>query len=507
MDIVKCRTTTGEPREFKDDIIGSGGVKDVYFSPDKSYVVAFYRDSLNWRKQNRVKYTQTRDRLETIAGAYHQRIFEQAGGDYWRNLFCWPDGVVEVEEKGLGIVAPAYDRAFFFEFGSQKNDFLKIKGHEKQGKWFASPKNRDRYLDERELGTWLSYLRIGILLARAVARLHAAGLSHSDLSYKNCLINPLQGQACVIDLDSLVVPQKYPPEVAGTPDFIAPEVLMTLALPKEDPRKKTPSIATDRHALAVLIYMYLLYRHPLKGDKVHDPDPTRDDLLGMGEKALFIEHETDSSNHPRLNKREPWELPWLDCDKLPYTLTGPYLSPLFKKAFVDGLHQPEMRPAAAEWETALVKTVDLAQPCGNPTCGQKWYVFDNTRRPVCPFCGTPHHGKLPVLNLYSARIKGSYKPDNHRLMVYKDQSLFPWQVNRDIYPNASLGEAQKRRVGYFTFHRNDWWLVNENLPDLENAGTREVIPIGGKIALTEGLKLLLSREEGGRLALVQMVES
>ena len=27
---------------------------------------------------------------------------------------------------------------------------------------------------------------------------------------------------------------------------------------------------TDRHALAVLIYMYLLYRHPLRGGKVHD---------------------------------------------------------------------------------------------------------------------------------------------------------------------------------------------------------------------------------------------
>jgi hypothetical protein len=44
-------------------------------------------------------------------------------------------------------------------------------------------------------------------------------------------------------------------------------------------------------------------------------------------------------------------------------------------------------------------------------------VFANTTRPVCPFCGTPFKGKLPVLTLYFARKEGQYKPDNHRLMV------------------------------------------------------------------------------------------
>ena len=29
--------------EFYDEIKAQGGVKDVYFSPDKTYVVAFYR--------------------------------------------------------------------------------------------------------------------------------------------------------------------------------------------------------------------------------------------------------------------------------------------------------------------------------------------------------------------------------------------------------------------------------------------------------------------------------
>jgi serine/threonine protein kinase len=56
-------------------------------------------------------------------------------------------------------------------------------------------------------------------------RLHAAGLAHSDLSYKNVLVDPAGGNACIIDIDGLVVPGKFPPDVVGTPDFIAPEVI------------------------------------------------------------------------------------------------------------------------------------------------------------------------------------------------------------------------------------------------------------------------------------------
>jgi serine/threonine protein kinase len=62
------------------------------------------------------------------------------------------------------------------------------------------------------------------------------------------------------------------PDVVGTPDFIAPEVVTTSHLPKDDPKRVLPSIATDRHALSVLIYMYLLFRHPLRGGKIHDMD-------------------------------------------------------------------------------------------------------------------------------------------------------------------------------------------------------------------------------------------
>lgn len=505
--IIKCHTVDGRAIEFVDEVIGSGAMKDVYFSPDRSYVVCFFSKEKNKFYGSKVALEQQKDRLKEIVGNKWNGIFNGVGGDYWKNIFCWPDGLVEYNDL-LGITAPTYKKYYFFSYGSKNNDFLKIKGKEKEGKWFASANNQNRFLDEREKGSWLNYLKICILISRAVRRMHAAGLAHSDLSYKNVLIDPVTGSACVIDVDGLVVPGKYPPDVVGTPDFIAPEVVMTNHLSKEDPKRFLPSIATDKHALAVLIYMYLLYRHPLRGGKIHDiDDPQKDENIGMGEKALFVEHPTDQSNQVKSNQLKSSQLPWADPSQISYQVTGPYLTELFNKSFIEGLHEPSKRPSANDWETALVKTVDLIQPCQNAACSQKWYVFDNTTQPKCPFCHTSFTGKLPILNFYSARQQGNYRPDNHRLMVWTGQSLFAWHANSMIAPNERLTAEQTTRKGYFVLHNDRWWLVNEGLTDLTDVTTKTVIPIGGKIELKNGVQILLSKQEGGRLAVVQMVEA
>jgi DNA-binding helix-hairpin-helix protein with protein kinase domain len=190
----------------------------------------------------------------------------------------------------------------------------------------------------------------------------------------------------------------------GTPDFIAPEVISTMHLALSDKGRALPRIETDRHALAVLIYMYLLYRHPLKGGLVH-PAQTEEERvnLEMGSKALFVEHSTDFRNRPNLKEVKKSELPFADVTRLPYSITGPHLQKLFDRAFITGLHQPDLRPSADEWENALIRTVDLLQPCTNPKCTHKWYVFANTSKPICPFCNTGFSGQLPMLDLYSKR--------------------------------------------------------------------------------------------------------
>ena len=104
---IRLTATDGTPVEFIDEVIGSGAMKDVYFSPDKSYVVGFFRTPQD---------ANAKDRLNHITGVYRERIFNQVGGDYWKNLFCWPTKMVEWNGK-LGIVCPTYDKHFFFDSG------------------------------------------------------------------------------------------------------------------------------------------------------------------------------------------------------------------------------------------------------------------------------------------------------------------------------------------------------------------------------------------------------
>jgi serine/threonine protein kinase len=505
MKTVSVISSNGQTYQFVDN--GSpmqGGVKDVYFSPDKSYVVAFFRDPQD---------TNSKDRLENIVKRYRESIFNQPGGEYWKNLFCWPYDMVDHNGK-VGIIVPIYDSCFFFKtgFNSGAANLSSIKGDEKQGKWFASARYRNKsyklHLDLSELGDWGKYIRICLNVSRAVARMHAAGLAHSDLSYRNVLIDPVSGNASIIDIDGLVVPGRFPPDVVGTPDFIAPEVLSTMGLDKKDPNRKLPSMLTDRHALAVMIYMYLLYRHPLKGGNYFGTgDSTEEDNLMMGSKALFIEHPSDKSNRPKANQIDPKDMPWADINKLPYTICGPYLKALFDRAFIDGLHNPSKRPSAEEWKDALIKTVDLMQPCQNTSCEQKWFIFDNNSKPKCPFCNTPYRGQLPVLDLYYAPTAGNYRLDNHRIMVYSGQNLYQWHVNRNITPNEKLSNDQKRPVGDFHFHNNKWILINRSMPDLYDVQTKQSIPVGSSVDLTEGKQVLLSKEPGGRLINVKLINS
>ena len=487
---VTLTASDGSTVEFYDEIKAQGGVKDVYFSTDKTYVVAFYRKNLSPAEK---------DRLSNIVGPYHKRIFESPEGNYWKEYLIMPTKMVKWNEK-TGVVLPFYPKRFFFSGGP-------FDGKEKEGKWFASAKLRNRFLPADQKGTWLSNVHMCLKIARAVRRLHAAGLAHSDLSYKNVLVDPISGNACIIDADELVVPGKYDAGVLGTPDFIAPEVMATRELKLGDPNKKLPSINTDRHALAVLIYMYLLNRHPLRGGKVWDIDPAKDEAMSMGEKALFIEHPTDKTNRVKPQELDKSQLPQGDPTKLPYTICGPYLKKLFDRAFIDGLHNPLARPSAAEWEVALVKTCDLVQPCQNPKCEAHWYVFDNTTKPKCPFCGQEYKGQLPILNFYYAPSHGKYMSENYRLMVYDKQTLYKWHSNNLVSANEKTSAEDKKPVGDFHFHNGQWILINRRLPDMYDVTDKKPIAIGGYVPLTDGRQILLDKGQGGRLVVVQLVNN
>jgi serine/threonine protein kinase len=450
-------------------VIGEGGFKRVHFAKDKKSVVCFFKD------QQKAADPRQMQRLESLLGKFNPTLNPQTGA-YFAELFCWPTAVIVGPQ--IGITAPAYPAQYFFGSG-------KWKGKEKNGKWFVSPKLR-KLLPASERGHWKNYLDLCAVMARGVRRMHLAGLAHSDLSCNNVLLDPPNGRCVIIDVDSLVVPGIYPADVAGTPGYIAPEVLKTLHLPEGDPGKHLPCNYTDMHALSVLIYENLFRRHPLKGPKVHHTDPAEDDRLAFGEKALFVEHPTDTSN----------KLPGLTVT---IDHVGPYLKAEILKAFVTGLHDPARRPTANAWEAALTKTADLLMPCANPACEEKWFVFSEGA-PYCPWCGTKVKGRVPVLDLFYAPKPGQFRPENHRLVGYDGCNVYPWHVRTDVR-NAETVPAVPQAV--ILPHGDKWVLKNLKLESLISPKGNPV-PEGHACLLQDGGEVILSRHEKGRMACVRL---
>ena len=132
-------------------------------------------------------------------------------------------------------------------------------------------------------------------------------------------------------------------------------------------------------------------------------------------------------------------------------------------------------------------------------------MFDNTNTPTCPFCKTKHQGTLPVLDFYVNGGNNNWRLENHRLMVYKDQYLFQWHVSQKIIRNERLTDAQKKPVGYFTIHNGKWVLVNQTLTSLVDKTENLAVPINSMVELTNGKQLVLSKEEGGRVVVITLV--
>lgn len=463
-----------------------GGMKHTYFAPDKSYVVQFFNNPKAAEDPN------LRKRVEAIIGKYNPTLAEENGGAqgtdasmaaYFAARFCWPTAIIEQPE--FGIVCPTYPSNYFFHEGASAiPEFCaELCGKDKKSKWFTSARLR-RYIQEKELGNFRSMLQISISLARSIRRMHQAGLAHSDLSYNNVLVDPQTGGCVVIDIDSLVVPGLYPPEVIGTSGYIAPEVLETLELPHGAPLKKSPSVYTDLHALAVLIYEYLLLRHPLSGPKTYSEDPNEDDHLSMGSRALFIENPSDTSNRP---------------DTLHLTIKdlGPLLESLFLRAFVDGLHSPNDRPTAMEWEKALVKTWDLLQPCENPDCAAGWFVLHDARNPVCPFCGQRVKRENIVRLHLKGRMRGSFGQwlGAGVINLYDNMPLFMWHVFSGCFPDE---KADRTMLAYACKHQGQWLLVNHGIRGMTSPGG-SLVPAGQAILLEDGAVFRISNEDKGYL--------
>jgi len=465
-------TSDGRTIVCHHDPFNAGSEGRLFFTLDQAKVVKVYNRPEPWRRAS----------LETIISKRHAVLGDNS--EYWSHYFCWPEALLT--SPSLGMMMPR----------ARKN--LRPFSH------LLSPRFRKRISAESgpaALGTWIGHVGILIKLARTVNRLHANGLCHSDLSTNNLLVDPVNGEATLIDCDGLVETgsKTLLPTVLGTPDYMAPELVEGMTLTTRPAPQ--PSVNTDLHSLAILIYQGLLFRHPLRGGAFHSADPDEDERLMLGKKALFIEHPSNRTNRPK-------------AAYLSSAILGADMQALFAKAFIDGLHDPSKRPLAAQWERTLVRMYDQTVPCSNPACEAKSFVLVEGGGARCPWCRTELKGprQIPVLTFYRPDGKqnsSTFTPD-FRLVAWPRRKLNVWHIELNKLPGPGVNAAPLAEISWTPDVRGQerWTLINTAIPQIYDAtGGKNPLPIpqGQAIELKEATRLYFGGGERARVVEVHML--
>lgn len=456
----------GTREHYEDQPFAKGAQGSIYRSQDKRFVVKLLEPRACTPERQR--------QLDAIIGQYN--VVQNS--PYWDELFTWPQ---------KRAVSPSMGVRTRYVTGLTRLDYYFFPGSFQR-------------LPPEQKGWWIGRVAVAIKLARAVERLSNAGLCHSDLSEKNVMVDSFDGRMVILDCDSLVVPGVLPAEVLGTPEYMAPELASRKTL--------EPSVVTDRHALAVLLYRWLLYRHPLIGPKKHSPDSSLDDQLALGERALFIEHPTDFSNRPRNLQ-------------LTTDILTPRLRELFRLAFVDALHTPTKRPLPNAWEEALVELFDHIIPCSNTSgCEQRFFVAPEAGPLRCPLCKTyvDFPAQIPYLKLRSPRhIRGAYQYEDEGLFPryvvgWAERPLYLWHANPAVKAAPGpLGQPpDSRPCAFIRFDASQrvWYLDNLALPQLQisndGGATWAPVQVGTRAPLMNNGRLLFGPLNLARMAFIEM---
>ena len=261
------------------------------------------------------------------------------------------------------------------------------------------------YMNANELflrpGLFPSYRRVidtcmGVVSAFNV--LHSKGYCYQDVSGGNLFVNSQTGKVLICDNDN-VAPANTDTGIRGTPRFMAPEIVV---------ENSVPSVQSDRHSLAVLVFLLLCMQHPLEGvrfTKAGSLDPAKQRYL-YGTDPVFIMDPTDPSNRP--DPAFPNVLKVWPC------LPG-HMRRIFERAFSrEALTKPSRRPSELDWirELARFRSEVVTCACGNE-------VFMEDARPRV--CDRPECGRMVQVTM-RADLMGYSVPFASDTRIYRCQT-------------------------------------------------------------------------------------
>jgi serine/threonine protein kinase len=226
--------------------------------------------------------------------------------------------------------------------------------------------------------TFETLMIVGLNLVDSFHKLHAAGLCYRDISFGNGFFDPLNGETLICDNDNVSANNSPSKSVLGTPDFMAPEVVLG---------KARPSRETDYFSLSVLLFYLFHIQHPLLGKKILSIRawdlPAREKLFGS--EPVFIFDPSDRSNEAVENpKLDP--LGEAGKNAIPYwrSIYPQELKDAFTASFTEGVRNPDRRLLATAWKRVLSNALNSITRCG---CGSENFIEPGSKSQSCWSCG------------------------------------------------------------------------------------------------------------------------
>ena len=237
--------------------------------------------------------------------------------------FLWPMGIVYDDRiAGFGYIMPYKDE-----------------------KYVSFSKWMNRAVDP----SFRSLLTACYNIANNFYILHSAGLCYRDISLNNIFFDPETGEIQIGDTDNIIINGQKIGNIAGTPKFMAPEIVKGDAL---------PSRQTDLFSLAVLLFYINFLSSPLEG--MNESRIKNMDLAALkklyGDEPIFIFDPENDSNRPDPRYHENAVIFWKIYPK--------FFKDLFIEAFTKGISDPvNGRVRESQWRSGIVQMRDLIFYC------------------------------------------------------------------------------------------------------------------------------------------------
>ena len=362
--------------------------------------------------------------------------------------FQWPTHVAEsADVEGFGYVVPAPAERF--------------KSIEHLIKRWVEP-------TFHELTTTLLGLVNGFM------NLHLRGQCFREITPRDVCFDPATGEVLLVYANNIVSDGDT---AARPPDdlrFMAPEIARG---------ERPPSVQTDLHTLATLLFYMLMVHHPLEGERATsfatiDAAAARE-LYGT--HPVFIFDPNDASNRP---------VPGYHVSVLDYWPLYPqYLRDLFIQAFTTGLHDPyNGRVRESEWRQALIHLRDTIIYC--PQCSaENFYDIEQLKAAG----GDPGDCWACQSDL---RLPPRLKLDDEVVMLNFNTYLYPHHVDPNRRYDFSQAIAQ---VTQHPTNPNIWGLKNlsgEKWVITTGDGNIKDVGPGRSATLVGGTTISFGQKEG-----------